>query len=120
MRFQPSRQAACGEAGRRARFRSWWTDVRGGSSPLMPTMERPILEEKEGVLEMFTIYDHPSDFPDHFVLRRWVITSPGQAHPSLAAKFFDTIEEAREAVPPGLIRTERTENDDPTIVETWI
>jgi hypothetical protein len=83
-------------------------------------MERPVLIEPDAALQMFVIYERPSDFPEHFVLRRWVVVKPGEAHASLSAKFFDTLEEARDAVPPGRIRTERTKHDDPTIVETWI
>jgi hypothetical protein len=25
-------------------------------------------------LAMWTIYDHPKDFPEHFVARKWLIT----------------------------------------------
>ena len=69
-------------------------------------------------LNLWTIYDHPSDAPKHFVLRRWEIVGD-QLMPREATK-HDSLVDARIAVPKGLIRMERDEKDDATIVETYI
>lgn len=40
------------------------------------------------------IYDHPRDFPDHWVVRTWTIL-PGELKPSSQAQLFRDIERAR-------------------------
>lgn len=69
-------------------------------------------------LNLWTIYEHPRDAPEHYVLRRWEIIVD-QPEPREASRHA-TLEEARAAVPLGLIRMARYEQDDPTIVETYI
>lgn len=69
-------------------------------------------------MNLWTIYDHPSDAPNHFVLRRFEIID-GQPLPREASRHA-TLEEAREQVPLGLIRMVRDERDDPTVVETYL
>lgn len=64
---------------------------------------------------IFCIYDHPTDYPDHFVVRLW----DGE-EPTNTIVLANTLEEARAAIPQGLARFSRTEGDDPKIVETWI
>ncbi len=66
-------------------------------------------------LEMFVIYDHPTDHPDDFVVRRWV----GEAPQEIVGKTF-TLEGARRLVPAGAHWLDRSPGDDPVIVETWI
>ena len=70
-------------------------------------------------LSLWTIYDHPTDMPDGFVVRRWQITKGG-AVPDPEARLAMTLEEARTLIPPGLYRLERVAEDDPKIVETWL
>jgi hypothetical protein len=71
----------------------------------------------------FTIYDHPDDYKDYFVVRRWELyaTVPG---PQLIIpgehRFAKTLEEARALVPPGMVCIARAKSDDKFIVETWI
>lgn len=67
----------------------------------------------------FTIYDHPRDYPDKFVVRAFAIF-PGEVLASGECILCDTLEEAREKIPPGLICLPRAEGDDPVIVEVWI
>lgn len=64
---------------------------------------------------IFCIYDHPTDYPDHFVVRLWDGEEP--THTIVLA---DTLAEARAAIPQGLACIKRTKGDDPKIVETWI
>ena len=66
------------------------------------------------VFVAWCIYDHPKDYPNHFVLRRWEWETP-----DMECQLFDTLEAARAAVPPGLVCMTHP-NDDPAIAETWI
>lgn len=67
-------------------------------------------------LPMWTIYDHPSDYPRHYVVRATIV---GRSVPSERVQLADTLEEARALVPDGLFCLARSPGDDPVIVETW-
>lgn len=71
-------------------------------------------------LQMHVIYDHPIDFPEHFVVRVWVIPPLGGEMPSRGYVLASTIEEARAAIPAGLFCMPRLPDDDPAIVEVWL
>ena len=66
---------------------------------------------------MWIITDHPSDFPESFVARRWddayLPTSDYLHSPDL-----DTLREQMRI--RGLVRIPRDRDDDPVIVESWI
>lgn len=83
--------------------------------PYDPRDERP--DVLVATLRQYTIYDHPKDFPDGFVVREWEITA-GATTPGPAVT-VETLEEARAVVPGGLFRIDRAPDDDPVIVETW-
>lgn len=68
-------------------------------------------------LPVWVVYDHPQDFPDHFVARLW----EGMDNtPTATVLVADTLAELRDMLPPDLNGLERMEGDDPTIVETWL
>lgn len=74
-------------------------------------------------MHQYVIYDHPTDYPDNFVVRRWIV-KPGQffADPEPMALTY-TLEAARiaiEAMAPGLARIEPHPDDDPKIAEVWL
>ena len=69
-------------------------------------------------LVMWTIYDHPRDFPDHFVMRRGSVDASGIRFQEIGG-IYDTLESARADVPLGLACITRHPSDDPVIVETW-
>lgn len=72
----------------------------------------------ENTLTIWTIYDHPRDYPDKFVARPTYVgqrTSIGRT--VLQA---DTLAALRELLPLGLVRMPRLPEDDPVIVETWM
>ncbi len=71
-------------------------------------------------LVMYTIYDHPKDFPDKFVVRAHIVASDGKQYASTDCQLADTLEEARTFVPRDKVRTARHPADDPVIVETWV
>src|SRR5258708_31588843 len=70
-------------------------------------------------LSMYTIYDHPLDYPDHFVVRRWEIGA-STTTPTDDVQLARTLEGARQLVPVGCAPLPRHEADDATIVETWV
>lgn len=82
------------------------------------TDETYVLKGDELVL--YTIYDHPKDYPDNFVVRAFILAADGKQYASKECKLATTLEEARKFVPPDKVLTQRYANDDPVIVETWI
>jgi hypothetical protein len=79
------------------------------------------MSEGEG-FPVWVIYDHPRDFPQHFVARKQVAME-GYVVASgvfLLATDLERLRERLLTVQPGLVRLDRHPSDDPVIVETWI
>jgi len=99
------------------------------------------------MLTMWTIYDHPKDFPKHIVAREWHTAALpdsafGKATPTKKASpyafrmrrptrrhvpepgpamLFASLDDARRHLQGrGLVLIPRNPSDDPCIVETWI
>jgi len=72
------------------------------------------------VLSQWVVYDHPSDYPQHFVVRRWSWSREEGIQPSHDCSLHHTLEDARAAIPDGLFRLPRHAYDDPVILEVWI
>jgi hypothetical protein len=70
-------------------------------------------------LTIWTIYDHPRDYPHGYVIRPWTIGNKGPMVPGEAATAAD-LDTARTLIPDGLYRMERAPDDDPAIIETWM
>lgn len=71
-------------------------------------------------LIMWTIYDHPLDFPLGFVARAYLIKD-GKALVSNTAIESPFLEPLRQRmIDKGLVCLARNEADDPAIVETWL
>lgn len=70
-------------------------------------------------LMLWVIYDHPLDFPDHFVLRVFTIDNSGVPGTGGTAT-FDTLAEAQDAIPAGAYNIGREPTDDPVILEVWL
>jgi hypothetical protein len=69
---------------------------------------------------MWTIYDHPRDYPQHFVARKWEIWL-GMAIPTteiVKAEDLPTLRALFES--KGLVVIDRQADDDPVVVETWL
>lgn len=74
---------------------------------------------RQSAVTLYVIYDHPIDFPDEFVCRRWVLDrlmDEGR-EPFARAKTLNAI---RCQLPPGLFMMHRWDHDDPAILEIWI
>jgi hypothetical protein len=65
-------------------------------------------------LEIWTIYDHPTDYPDCFVARKFLNDQPTDT-----VLFAPTLARIREMIPQGLFPLARFKEDDPVIVESW-
>lgn len=75
----------------------------------------------KSVLELWTIYESPADYPGKFVVRKWGIIE--DCNEPIADKFCyieDSLIAARERIPKDRYNLGRQPNDDPVIVETWI
>jgi hypothetical protein len=66
---------------------------------------------------MWTIYDHPRDYPDHFAVRCWYGLTPEDS-----VTHWVTLHEARQYIidQGGSVPLERFALDDPVIVEVWL
>lgn len=71
------------------------------------------------VLEIYTIYNRPLDYPSHFVVRKWLV-SRGVTTPTEWIRTAKSLKKARKFVPWDKSRIERSEEDDYFIVESWI
>lgn len=82
-----------------------------------------ITENAGAVVDMaiWTIYDHPRDYPAHYVARRWELRRGDEnPHPTDDVLLAEHLDELRRLLPPGLSRFPCVDRDDPCIVETWL
>lgn len=74
---------------------------------------------KDG-LPMWTIYDHPKDYPHVFVARRWLVDAKGAQWTDLVLIDDDIGRLRLEMERRGLIKLDRHPDDDPVVLETWV
>jgi hypothetical protein len=67
-------------------------------------------------LEIYTIYDHPRDFPDYYVVTKALVGT----NLSIVFGRAESLDEARDLIPEGLHWMPRWDGDDPVIVEVWL
>lgn len=73
-------------------------------------------------LDVWTIFDHPLDYPSSFVVRRASISATGIATLD-EVWLFEDLDQCRafiDETQPGLIMFPRDPSDDPVIVECWM
>lgn len=70
----------------------------------------------ELLLKMWTIYDHPSDYPDCFVAREFVMDKPTEN--LIATPDLETLR--GHFIEIGLTCLARSPEDNPSVVETWL
>lgn len=74
----------------------------------------------DGHLTVWTVYDHPTDFPDVFVARQWHILPEGPV-PTERVLTSHSLDEIRDELGDlGGVPLYRNEEDDPKIIESWI
>jgi len=69
---------------------------------------------------MWTVYDHPRDFPKSFVARKFSVTAAGAAATSDVIISPDLTALRELMAVKGLTCLTRHPSDDPVIVETWL
>ena len=80
----------------------------------------PEPERGRDPLVVWTIYDHPKDFPEFFVVRPHRVMADGivEAGEGYACPDIEVLREHMRQM--GLVCLDRHPTDDPVIVETWI
>ena len=78
------------------------------------------MNQHQNVLIIWTVYDHPTDYPDNFVARRSECRPHGVIVNTQDMFIADTLSEVRQLLPRGLIHIGRDPRDDPKIVEVWL
>jgi hypothetical protein len=76
---------------------------------------------KRGILINWVIYDHPKDFPDGFIARRWEVGGGLREPLATEDALTGTLANLRSGFwRAGLTCLTRSPEDDPKIVETWL
>lgn len=76
--------------------------------------------EDNNALVMWTVYDHPTDFPNNYVARKFMVTK-GRAIATEEIILCPDLEALREQLEQlGLVPLKRDPHDDAKIVETWL
>jgi len=71
----------------------------------------------------WVVYDHPVDYPDSFVARRFVLDRGPQPVPTeevLVAASLAALRQLVRQQDPNLVRFYRSRDDEPQIVECWM
>jgi hypothetical protein len=71
------------------------------------------------LLNIWTIFDHPIDYPDHYVARLFIVGN-GNHKATASVILCNDLDELRGKLPPNLIRLPRDNNDDRNIIESWL
>lgn len=83
----------------------------------LPAAKVRVIDQR---LRMFSIYDHPRDFPDCFVVRPWRVGG-GHVEPEPIVCLCDRIFPLQQGLAAlGLARILPEPGDDPAILETWL
>jgi hypothetical protein len=72
------------------------------------------------VLTIYVIYKNPRDYPGKWVVRAQDANDDGSISIHLDCAVCESLEHARQCVPPGLVMLMRAPEDDPAIYETWL
>lgn len=71
-------------------------------------------------LSMWTVYERPRDYPEHYVARRWENVGGREPVPTTDVFVAASLAEVRALLPPGLHCIPRFPDDQPVIVEIWL
>jgi hypothetical protein len=73
-------------------------------------------------MNLYTIYDSPTDYPDTYVCRRWQVVPPENEPVAMEVFMVDAdLSKIREKLfGMGLFSMARDESDEQKIVETWL
>lgn len=68
---------------------------------------------------MWVVYERPTDFPEKYVGRRFLIKGD-RDEPTAEVKIADSLEELREMIPQGMFRLGRDFGNRVQILEVWL
>lgn len=68
------------------------------------------------MIDIWVVYDHPTDFPDHYVARLWRGETPTTI--GIIDRDLERLRDRLEGM--GLVKLMPQEGDDPVILETWL
>lgn len=71
-------------------------------------------------LPLFTICKHPSDFPQNYTVHARILRGDGVTLLAAYCGLYDSLDEARADIPPGLHCIPRLDDDETQIVEVWL
>lgn len=71
-------------------------------------------------MKYYVIYKYPKDYPDNFVVRMFTMQGDGSLLPSDELHVVESLNQARNRIPSGLVCVPADKKDDPVIVETWL
>jgi hypothetical protein len=72
-------------------------------------------QQRQGRLCIWTVYERPADYPQHYVARLY--TERGRTHMVLLDAALGSL---RVQLPAGLTVRARQAGDDPVIIESWL
>lgn len=82
------------------------------------------MNDQISIMEVWTVYDHPTDYPADYVARRWIANSDGTVTATndiLRHRDLDTVRGMVGRVGGAhLTRVPRMMRDDPKIIEVWL
>lgn len=70
-------------------------------------------------MKQYVIYEKPLGSLSPYAIQVWELTKQGENIPKWGAE-VSTLDSARNLVPEGSVKIEKSEDDDPHIVEIWI
>jgi hypothetical protein len=84
--------------------------------------DMPVNYRRDGewIMSNWVVYDHPRDYPNYYVLRRWDILRGVGGVPTSEVYLAETLDDIRDFVPQGCTPLHREAADDASIVEVWI
>jgi hypothetical protein len=74
----------------------------------------------EETLKLWTVYDHPKDYPNHYVARLSEIGPRGVVRREQVMVSGGILGIRAQLAAMGLMRMARQPDDDPVIVEVWL
>lgn len=77
-------------------------------------------ENNPVLLSQWVLYDHPADYPDTYIARRWVVATGAYAPTEdiIQSDDLDSLRRLMQGM--ALSRITRSPEDDPKIIEVWL
>lgn len=77
-------------------------------------------DRENGYLPMYVLYDHPKDYPDYYVVRRWKSREGLEPDPQPFLWRKDLEQVHKNMARMGLVFIPRDPTDDPVIMGTYL